>query len=248
MKNKYLILTLIFVAAVAVGSKAFAEEGKDFESNNNVGVKVQVGAGNDSEDFRLGETSSVRFSSTSSREREGDRLSTSSREREDDRSSSSSKEIEDNRNASTSEEGNRTSESDEHRSVVANFVKSLLNVADREGGIGKEVREVARAQNDSATTTAEAMRKVDNRGALRTFLFGADYKNLGVIRSELATASSSVEKLQNLLSRTVSASDKAEIEAQIKVLKDEQAKVEAYVNSRESVFSLFGWFNKLFSK
>ncbi len=135
-----------------------------------------------------------------------------------------------------------------HRSTVATFVHSLLNVANRDGGIGTQVREIAKTQNDSATTTAEAIAKVEARGRVATFLIGSDYKNLGVIRSELATTTNSIDRLTKLLDKTTSATVRAELTADIEALKQERAKVEAFVTARETSFSLFGWFTKLFSR
>lgn len=134
----------------------------------------------------------------------------------------------------------------EHRSVVATFVHSLLTVADREGGIGAQVRAIAKAQNDSGTTTVSAMTQIDSRSGLKTFFFGSDYKNLGKIRAEIATTTKTLEQLKALLSSTTNVSDRAELSAQINALQAEQVRVQAYVKAHEDVFSLFGWFNKMF--
>src|SRR3989344_3489202 len=128
-----------------------------------------------------------------------------------------------------------------HRSTVAAFVQSLLNVANREGGIGAQVRVIARTQSDSASTTAEAIAKVENRGKLRTFLFGSDYKSLGQLRSEIATTNNNIEQLKDLIGKATSDADKAELSAQIQVLEDSQAKIDAFVIKQASTFSLFGW-------
>lgn len=135
-----------------------------------------------------------------------------------------------------------------HRSAVASFVKSLLDVADREGGIGAEVRAIAKTQNDFAATSSEAMVKVENRGKIRTFFFGSDYKNLGHLRSEIAVTQNNIDKLKNLLDKTTSTTAKVELAAQIKVLEDSQVKLDTFVKTHENTFSLFGWFVKLFVK
>lgn len=141
-------------------------------------------------------------------------------------------------------EGQLTAES--HRSTVATFVRNLLDVADREGGIGAEIRVIAQEQNDSASTSAEAIAKVESRNALTTILFGSDYKNLGVLRSELATTTNHIERLKNLLDKTTNEADKAELSAQIQGLEDSKVRVDAFVQAHENAFSFFGWFIKLF--
>ncbi|HEY4511980.1 MAG TPA: hypothetical protein VJH55_04020 [Candidatus Paceibacterota bacterium] len=130
--------------------------------------------------------------------------------------------------------------SETHRSTVATFVKSLLAVADRQGGIGPQVRVVAKSQNDSASTTAHAITKVEKRGFLRTFFFGQDHKNLTLIRGEIATTTANIARLNVLLTQTTSITDRAELALQIQALESELVKVEAYVKAREGKFSLLG--------
>ncbi len=170
-------------------------------------------------------------------------------ENEDDNNATDTEDINDD-NGDDGEEATSTDDGlgEEHRSVVSTFVHSLLEVADREGGIGQQVREVAKSQNDSATTTEEAMEKVEDRNKVVKFFFGDDFKNLGVIRSELATTTNNIDKLNLLLNKTTLEADKTVIKNQISALKDVKDKVSAYVMDHENTFSLFGWFTKLFSK
>jgi len=162
-----------------------------------------------------------------------------------------------NANATSTVKGNATStqakvqgqlNAEAHRSTVATFVHSLLSIADRDGGIGAQVRVVAQKQNDSASTTAAAMTKIENRGKLTSFLFGTDYKSLGELRSELSTTSANITHLRDLLANATSDAIKAELTAQIQALEDIQAKIEAFIDAHESSFSLFGWFTKQFAR
>ena len=137
----------------------------------------------------------------------------------------------------------------QHRSVVANFVQSLLSIASStDGGIGQQVRVIAQQQNDSDATTSQAVEKVQSRSKIATFLFGSDYKNLGKLRSEMVTTKNRINQLNNLLSNIPNASDTAEIQAQIQTLEQEQTKIEDFIKSKESTFSLFGWLVKMFNK
>jgi flagellin-like hook-associated protein FlgL len=139
---------------------------------------------------------------------------------------------------------------EEHRSTVASFVKSLQDVADIEGesGIGDQVRVVAQAQNDSASTSAEAITKVKNRSKWQTFLFGSDYKNLGKLRSEMVTTQNNIDQLNNLITKAKYNMDKAELTNQIKVLENTKTEIEAFIKTKESSFSLLGWLVKPFVK
>ncbi len=144
-------------------------------------------------------------------------------------------------NENDTDAGSRSAMSDTHRSAVATFVQSLLKVADREGGIGAQVRVIAQAQNDSEKTTAEAIAKVENRNGFVTFFIGTDYKNIGVLRSEMVTTSNQIDQLKKLVAQVTNSTDKAELQAQIQVLEQEQVKIQTFITTHENRFSLLGW-------
>jgi hypothetical protein len=134
-----------------------------------------------------------------------------------------------------------TTMSASHRSVVALFVQNLLKIADRKGDIGAQVRVVAQAQSDENDTTTTAIAHVEGRGGFKTFLIGSDYKNLGALRSEMVKTNTQIDQLRALSAKTTNTTDKVALDAQIKVLVAEQAKLQAFVTAHENKFSLFGW-------
>ncbi len=137
----------------------------------------------------------------------------------------------------------------EHRSTVAAFVKSLLNVADKEqGGVGEQVRVVAQQQNESKDRVADAIDKIQNRNKVKTFLIGTDYKNIGQLRSEMVKTGNQIDWLKRLLDKTTSGESKTALQGQIQTLEQEQQKINDFLKANESKFSLFGWFVKLFNK
>jgi hypothetical protein len=133
-------------------------------------------------------------------------------------------------------------------SAVSTYVQGLLDSENREGGIGSQVRVIAKEQNDSEASTSAAMTKVESRSSFKTFLIGTDYKNIGALRSELVKTKSRLEKLQGLLSTETDAQAKVELEAEIKSLTESQTKLETFIKTNESKFSLFGWLVRAFSK
>ncbi len=140
-------------------------------------------------------------------------------------------------------------ESEARRSTVSTFVKSLLDVAERNnGGIGEQVRVVAREQAESETTTSQAIAEVEGRNSFKTFLIGTDYKNLGMIRSEMVKTSSRIDWLNRLLERMTTSTGATTTLSEIQSLTQAQTKLEDFLKQNESKFSLFGWFVKLFNK
>ena len=137
----------------------------------------------------------------------------------------------------------------DHRSTVSAVVKNLLNVANNEkGGIGDEIRAVAQAQNDAQNAVASEIDKINNRSKVKTFLIGTDYKNIGQLRSEMVKTGNQIDQLNRLLSRTTSTQTIVSLQGQIKILEQEQQKINDFLKANESKFSLFGWFVKLFNK
>lgn len=135
-----------------------------------------------------------------------------------------------------------------HRSVVAKFVQSLLAVADREGGIGQQVRVIAQQQNDTKDKTSDEINKVESRSKIKTFFLGSDYKNLGDLRSQMVQTRNQIAELSRLAGNAENDQDKTELQSQIQTLNQEQTNIDNFITQNESKFSLFGWAVKLFNK
>mgnify|MGYP001561702860 CR=1 FL=1 len=135
-----------------------------------------------------------------------------------------------------------------NRSAVANFVQSLLSVADREGGIGQQVRVIAQQQNDSGEATAEAIDKVEKRSKIKTFLLGTDYKNIGTLRSEMVKTRNHINQLNRLVGQAENEQSKTELQVQVQALEQKQEDINNFITQNEEQFSLLGWAVKLFVK
>lgn len=222
MKYKYILTVFSLILSASIFSAVYAENSQiSLSDGNSLNDDIQTNLINNKNDR----------ATSSEKEATSTKI----------RNATSTEAKNNNDQASTTESNQDQLMSDEHRSTVAIFVRSLLAVADREGGIGAQVREIAKAQNDSTTTTDSAIAKVEDRSSFRTFFFGSDYKDLGIIRSEIIKTSNNIAKLKNLLASTTSATNQTELGAQIKVLEAEQIKLNAYVTTHENYFSLFGW-------
>lgn len=223
------LVAFLFVASFGASAIAKADDGLGTTHTDNSTATQEVGQGH-----------SDNNSSTV--------IATSGQENENEHASS---EVE---NATGSENENHATttgqlNAKEHRSVVANFVHSLLDVANREpGGIGQQVRTIAQEQSQSASTTEQAIQKVQSRSKLMTFLIGSDYKSLGVLRSEMVTTQNQINQLNNLVPSLQNASDTQAVQNQIQSLQQQQTQINNFIQTQESQFSLFGWLAKLFNK
>jgi hypothetical protein len=133
-----------------------------------------------------------------------------------------------------------------HRNAVATFVQSLLAVADREGGIGQEVRAIAEQQNNINGRTSDLINAVENRNKVKTFFIGTSYKNIGELRSQMVQTQNRIDQLNKLAAKAENEGDRTELQSQIQVLEQEQASINNFITQNESRFSLLGWAVKLF--
>jgi len=145
------------------------------------------------------------------------------------------------------EKENKTQDSAEtHRGAVAAFVQGLLAVADRDGGIGQEVRVIAQQQNDVRDRAADLIYAVENRSDIKTFFIGTSYRNLGELRGQTVQAREQIEQLKRLADKAAAEQDKVELQAQIRMMEQAQANLDDFIARNENKFSLFGWAVRLF--
>lgn len=143
----------------------------------------------------------------------------------------------------------RSKIADEHRSAVASFVQGLLDVADRQalGGIGEDVREMAKQQNDTEDKVGPMLDEIKNRSKVKKFFFGAD---LGVTKEVKKEIMDSQKKLDDLekAKGLFEGEDKVQFEMQIKNLKENITVVLADVQAEEEKPSMFGWLKRFFAR
>jgi hypothetical protein len=131
-------------------------------------------------------------------------------------------------------------------SVQSSATTTIKGNSETNAQAGLEVKVIAQEEKDSKATTTAATQTVEARGGIMAFLFGTDYKSLGVLRAELAKTENRIERLEAKASATTDATLKAELNAEIAALTASASTTNAFIVKNESKFSLFGWFVKLF--
>ncbi|HRY62556.1 MAG TPA: hypothetical protein P5056_02190 [Candidatus Paceibacterota bacterium] len=138
---------------------------------------------------------------------------------------------------------------EERRSEVANAVQEMLRVADRDGGIGERVREIARDQQDESVKAEDTLKLLKNRGQFRKFVFGSDYKKISDIEELLARHNARLAELESMLPQVKTDADRAILSDKIGIMKNLGAEMQQEVDGVKDVgFSLFGWLNKMIYK
>ena len=136
-----------------------------------------------------------------------------------------------------------------HKEKTQAVIKNLTQVADQEESTGntevsEDVEEVAQKQRQVQTRTVEAIEAVEKRGALKTFLLGYDYKNLGQLRSDLVHNRNQIRQLTRTMTQVQNQGDQTMLQEQLATLTQERERIKSIITSNESGFSLFGWVAK----
>ncbi len=224
MKYKHIGVIAGCVGLVVSAQGAFAQSQGDVRVTNTRAEDAKVEAGTKGDVRVLPTTANT----------EAQARVVQNEEREERRSENASEKV------STEDRGM----GDVHRSRVATFVQNLLNVSDREAGIGEEVRKIAQAQNDTRETVAQALDKVERTKGLRSFFLGTDYKSVGALRSQMVTTDNHLAQLKKLIEKATNAEDKVTLQAQIDLLEKQKIEVNTFISAHENKFSLFGWLFK----
>ena len=135
----------------------------------------------------------------------------------------------------------------EHMSVVAKTVQELLQTRTT-GGIGEEVRIVAREQSEGQNRVTEELQNLGERKGWMKRLLGVDRKVLKNIRDEIQQNEVRIEKLQKLLTQLTNQADKTVIQTMITALEQQNTSLMEVIKAEENTPSLFGWLAKLLEK
>lgn len=143
---------------------------------------------------------------------------------------------------------NRSDRARERMSDVAKSVEELLANPDREGGIGKDIREIARQHQASQEDLEENLGRVNSRNRFMKFIVGTDRKALIEIKKETTQIDSRIAKLSGLLNTVEDETQQAELNTLIEDLKGQRNDLLETVEVEDSSFSMVGWMRRLFGQ
>jgi len=132
------------------------------------------------------------------------------------------------------------------RSQVANAVQEMLQVADRNGGIGQQVRVIAQAQNQNQEKLEVNMEKVQSRSSIIKFFIGPDYREINNAKKLLEQNREHIRQLNEIKSQLMIQADQQNLAQQVQVLEEANLEIENSLEVEQKGFSLFGWALKLF--
>lgn len=133
------------------------------------------------------------------------------------------------------------------RSRVADAVREMLQVADRSGGIGQQVRDIARAQIQGHEGLEANLERIRGRSGLARFFFGPNYGEINSAQRALETNREQVRELNRAQGQVVDQGEAQELAQQIRVLEEVNLEIEGSLEGERKGFSLFGWIFRAFS-
>ncbi|MFA6300721.1 MAG: hypothetical protein WC609_00005 [Candidatus Paceibacterota bacterium] len=141
-------------------------------------------------------------------------------------------------------EDGQESESDvatQRRSVVANAVQEMLQIADRNGGIGEQVKTIAQAQNQNQEKIEVSLAKAQDKSGFAKFFFGPNYGEILNAEKLLEQNREQIKQLNEIKNQLINKGDEQALAVQIKTLEQANLEIENSLVKEKSGFSLFGW-------
>ncbi len=133
-------------------------------------------------------------------------------------------------------------------SVVSQKVKELLTTESQQSGIGREVREIAKLQNQAQEKIQTHTAKMASRSGLLKRLIGPDLKAIDSLRQELTENQLRIESLEELKTEVVNQAEETQIQETVEAIIEQNTALENQINEEEDAPSVFGWLIRLFRK
>jgi len=138
--------------------------------------------------------------------------------------------------------------SEQRRSQVANAVQEMLQVAERNGGIGQQVRTIAQNQNQNQEKIEASLQKVQSRSGFAKFFVGPNYGEINNAKKMLEQNREQIQQLNQIKNQLVNQGDQQQLTEQIQVLEQANLQIENSLGTAQKGFSLLGWMFRWFAK
>ncbi len=130
---------------------------------------------------------------------------------------------------------------------VASQVQALLQFR-VEGGIGDQVRQIAREQNQAQLEIQDQISKLDSKGKVARFLTGTDRQTVKTLKQHLEQNQLRIQQLENLQSQLTNQEDIAQLGEAIQLITNQNTSLQERVMAEDKSGGLFGWLIDLFEK
>lgn len=137
---------------------------------------------------------------------------------------------------------------EQRRSEVANAVQEMLQLADRNGGLGEQIRTIAQSQNQNQEQLETSLETIQNRSGFARFIVGLNYGEINKAEKLLEQNREQIQQLNELRNQLANQSEQTTLTEQIQALEQANTDIENILNGYQNKFSLLGWIFKIFAK
>lgn len=138
--------------------------------------------------------------------------------------------------------------SSQRRSRVAAAVQQMLQIADRNEGIGQQVRIIAQNQNQNQEKLEADLLKIQNRSGFAKFVIGPNYGEINNARKVLEQNREQIQQLNQIRSQITNEGEQQTLSEQIQVLEQANLEISNSLDIFQKGFSLFGWLFRMFAE
>jgi len=156
--------------------------------------------------------------------------------------------IKNNEQAVNQEKNTTGSQAEQRRSEVANAVQEILQVAEKDSGIGEQVKIIAQTQTQNQEKLETSLQKVQSRSGFAKFFVGPNYGEINNAKKLLEQNREQIKQLGQNKNQLSNQDDQQKLTEQVQLLEQSNQEIENSLNTLQRGFSLFGWIFRLFVK
>lgn len=132
--------------------------------------------------------------------------------------------------------------------TVANAVQGMLQLADRTGGVGQQIREIAQNQNQEFEAIEMGLAKAQERSRIAKFFIGPNYGKINDAEQRMEKIQERIQELNELRSQVANQADQSLLQEHIQNLEQVKSQLQSQLNEESRGFSLLGWAFRIFAK
>ena len=136
----------------------------------------------------------------------------------------------------------------QNKSDVANAVQQMIQIADKNQGIGAQIKVIAQNQVQNQESLKTNLEKIQSRSGLAKFLIGPDYGQIKNAEKTIEQNREQIKQLNQIKSQITNQGDQQILTEQIKILEQANQEAQNSLNAAQGGFSLLGWLFKMFAK
>ncbi len=248
MKNK--ILTAGILATIIIFANTAHAVGQNSNAGTGTGnqVKQQIQTSNQGEESQIQVQNNTQTQSGTANQA-GTGAQTQNQNQQQTQSQGEENQIQNQEQEKTqTQTQTQSATAEQRRSRVANAVQQMLQISERNGGIGQQVKTIAQTQTQNQEKLEASLQKIQSRGKFAKFFIGPNYNEINSAQKVLEKNQEQIKQLNQIKTQLSNPDDAQTLTQQIQILEQVNLQIENSLQNAQKEFSLFGWMFKLFSK